>query len=87
MTRSLAREVGDDNICVNSIAPGYTATETAGLDTEQDKAVINAVVSGRCFKRPGYPEDLMGTIVFMASDDSDFITGQTLVVDGGGTMH
>jgi NAD(P)-dependent dehydrogenase (short-subunit alcohol dehydrogenase family) len=44
-------------------------------------------VGSRCFKRHERPDDLTGTLVFLASDESDFITGQTIVVDGGGTMH
>ena len=87
MTRALAREMGDDNICVNAIAPGYTVTEVLQDDSIHDEAFINAVVMSRCFKRDELPEDLTGTIVFLASDDSDFITGQTIVVDGGATLH
>jgi NAD(P)-dependent dehydrogenase (short-subunit alcohol dehydrogenase family) len=87
MTRALAREMGDDNICVNAIAPGYTVTEVMQDDSIHDEAFINAVVMTRCFKRHELPEDLTGTIVFLASDDSDFITGQTIVVDGGATLH
>ena len=87
LTRALAREMGDDNICVNAIAPGYTVTEVLQDDSIHDEAFINAVVMTRCFKRHELPEDLTGTIVFLASDDSDFITGQTIVVDGGATLH
>lgn len=87
MTRALAREMGDDNICVNAIAPGYTVTEVMKGGSIHDEAFINAVVGSRCFKRHELPEDLTGTIVFLASDDSDFITGQTIVVDGGATLH
>jgi len=87
LTRALAREVGDDGICVNAIAPGYTVTDVMADGSIHDEAFINAVVGGRCFKRHERPEDLLGTLVFLASDDSDFITGQTIVVDGGATMH
>ena len=87
MTRALAREMGDENICVNAIAPGYTVTEVLQDDSIHDEAFINAVVMTRCFKRHELPEDLTGTIVFLASDHSDFITGQTIVVDGGATLH
>ncbi|MBW2138513.1 MAG: SDR family oxidoreductase [Deltaproteobacteria bacterium] len=87
MTRAMAREVGDDGICINAIAPGYTVTKVMEDDSIHDEAFINAVVGSRCFKRHELPEDLTGTIVFLASDDSDFITGQTIVVDRGGTMH
>lgn len=87
LTRALAREVGDDGISVNAIAPGYTVTEVMKEESIHDKSFINAVVMTRCFKRQGMPEDLTGTVVFLASDDSDFMTGQTIVVDGGATMH
>lgn len=87
MTRALAREMGDDNICVNAIAPGYTVTEVMKEESIHDEAFINRVVRSRCFKRHELPEDLMGTIIFLASDESDFITGQTIVVDGGSVLH
>lgn len=87
LTRALAREVGGDGICVNAIAPGYTVTEAMGKESIHDEAFINAVVGSRSFKRHEHPGDLTGTMVFLASAESDFITGQTLVVDGGSTMH
>jgi NAD(P)-dependent dehydrogenase (short-subunit alcohol dehydrogenase family) len=87
MTRALAREMGEDNICINAIAPGYTVTEVMDDESIHDEAFVDAVVGSRCFKRHEVPEDLTGTIVFLSSDDSDFITGQTIVVDGGGTLH
>ena len=87
MTRSMAREIGDENICVNAIAPGYVVTEAAKPELINDPKFVQTVVGGRCFKRHEVPEDLTGTLVFLASDDSDFITGQTMVVDGGATMH
>jgi len=62
-------------------------TEVLQDDSIHDEAFINAVVMTRCFKRHELPEDLTGTIVFLASDDSDFITGQTIVIDGGATLH
>jgi len=54
------------------------------MDPEE---VIRATVDSRCFKRSEQPEDLIGAIVFLSSDESDFITGQTLVVDGGSVLH
>ncbi len=87
LTRALAREVGDDGICVNAIAPGYTLTEVMEDESIHDEAFVNAVVGSRCFKRHERPDDLTGTLIFLASDESDFITGQTIVVDGGATMH
>ena len=85
MTRTLAREVGDYNICVNGIAPGSTLSEEN--PTEEIKAMRAAGAQSRAFKRVQTPEDLLGTAVFLASSDSDFITGQTISVDGGGVMR
>jgi len=90
LTRSLARELGDFNINVNCIVPGATMAEDPG-----DKAAVEARVKRitertlpkRCIKRVEYPEDLVGTAIFLASSDSDFISGQAIVVDGGEVMH
>jgi len=85
-TRALAREVGDDGITVNCIAPGLTMSEKV-IDDDQWIAVKDGNTASRAIKREQVPEDLIGTLVFFASSDSDFITGQTLVVDGGSAMH
>jgi len=87
LTRSLAREVGDAGICVNTIAPGYTETEYLRENPQDPIEVTKAIIATRCIKRPETPEDLLGTIVFLASDDSDFITGQSIIVDGGSAMN
>lgn len=86
LTRSLAREVGDANICVNTIAPGYTETEYLKENPQDPSEVTKTIIATRCIKRSETPEDLLGTIVFLASDDTDFVTGQTIVVDGGSAM-
>jgi 3-oxoacyl-[acyl-carrier protein] reductase len=86
-TRALAREVGDDGICVNAIAPGFTFTESLKEKSQFSSRFNDEMVAGRCLKREELPEDLTGTVVFLASDDSDFITGQTIVVDGGSVVH
>lgn len=85
-TRALAREVGDDGITVNCIAPGLTMSEKV-VGADQWDAVKDGNTASRAIKREEVPEDLLGTVVFFASSDSDFITGQTLVVDGGSAMH
>jgi 3-oxoacyl-[acyl-carrier protein] reductase len=84
MTRSLARELGDYNITVNAVAPGLTQTERI---RELFPEGADFLVPFQCLKRQEYPEDLVGTVAFLASDDSDFITGQTICVDGGWMMH
>jgi 3-oxoacyl-[acyl-carrier protein] reductase len=84
-TRTLAREVGKDSICVNCVAPGSTLSEES-----PDEGVVKmraAAASDRALQRVEKPEDLVGAVAFFASADSDFITGQTLVVDGGACMH
>jgi NAD(P)-dependent dehydrogenase (short-subunit alcohol dehydrogenase family) len=86
-TRAMAREVGDDNICVNAIAPGFTVSEALVGSPAYPEERLKMLASSRCFKRNEASEDLTGTIVFLASDDSDFITGQTIVVDGGAAFN
>ena len=86
MTRSLAREVGDDGISVNAIAPGLTMSEKV-LEDDQWTTLQSGNVGSRAFKRDEVPEDLIGALLFFSSSDSDFVTGQTLVVDGGSAMH
>ena len=87
LTRALAREVGDDGIAVNAIAPGLTASEAVRGNPMYPEAYLKASAGSRCFKRPEVPEDLTGTALFLASVDSDFITGQTIAVDGGAIFH
>ncbi len=80
MTRALARELGPSGIHVNAIAPGYVMHEgTAAGDAGRNDQVVRL----RALARTETPEDLCGALVFLASADSDFISGQTLVVDGG----
>jgi len=85
LTRALAREVGGDGINVNAITPGLTIA-----DEQQKKMLSEEYLAprrqARAIKRDQYPEDLVGAVVFLASGDSDFITGQTLNVDGGTWM-
>jgi NAD(P)-dependent dehydrogenase (short-subunit alcohol dehydrogenase family) len=78
MTRSLAREVGEYGICVNAIAPGLVEHEGQNAP----KALTELQLKARSIKRLETPEDLFWTVVFLASSDSDFMTGQTIVVDG-----
>lgn len=80
-TRTLAREVGGDNIQVNCIAPGSTLSEEN--PTEEIIRLRQATVNTRALKRIQKPEDLVGVMLFLASPLSDFMTGQTVSVDGG----
>lgn len=87
LTRALAREIGDDGISVNSIAPGFTMSDAVESNPKFSQQAREIAIKERCFKRNQRPEDLVGTLVLLASDESDFITGQTIVVDGGGVLH
>ncbi len=87
ITRSLAREVGGDGICVNCIAPGATMSENVRARNLTKGVTPAATMATRALKREEVPEDLVGACVFLASADSDFMTGQTIVVDGGSAMH
>ena len=85
MTRSLARELGDYNINVNAIAPGLTVSMD---DDDEDKLLrFETRMQARSLKRLEGPQDLVGAVLFLCSTDSDFMTGQTMVVDGGAQMH
>ena len=87
ITKSLARELGADNICVNALAPGSTASENVMKRSTDLGSSMAGTVSSRALKRVETPEDLVGACVFLASPDSDFMTGQSLIVDGGSAMH
>lgn len=79
-TRSMAKEVGDFNINVNAIAPGFTLTD-ASLSLMENAQKYG--VDRGAIKRPSSAEDIVGTALYLASSASDFVTGQTIVVDGG----
>jgi 3-oxoacyl-[acyl-carrier protein] reductase len=85
LTRTLARELGDANVCVNVLLPGSTLSEAE--PTEEVLRMRARPAQQRAFKRVQRPDDLVGTMVFLCSDDSDFITGQSLVCDGGGVLN
>jgi len=87
MTRSLARELGDSGIRVNAIAPGLVMSENVVANPSWKGVVVDNNTASRCIKREAEPDDMVGTLVFLCSPESDFITGQTIVVDGGSVMH
>jgi 3-oxoacyl-[acyl-carrier protein] reductase len=83
LTRALAVELGPYNICINAIAPGFTDTEASRSLADVERYDTSKTP----LKRVGTPQDITGAALFLASPESDFITGQTLVVDGGRYMH
>jgi len=83
LTRALAVELGPHSICINCVAPGFTDTEASRGLADVGKYDISKTPLRRLEK----PEDLTGAVLFLASPESDFITGQTLLVDGGRAMH
>lgn len=86
MTRAMAKELGDDGIRVNAIAPGSTMSENVKARNDWRDGGPVAKLAGRSLKRLQEPDDLIGACIFFASVESDFVTGQTLVIDGGGAM-
>jgi len=82
ITQCLARSLGSSGICVNSLAPGLTATE-ANLIQPDSEEMFADTIARQSIKRREEPEDLVGAAVFLAGDESDFVTGQLLIVDGG----
>jgi NAD(P)-dependent dehydrogenase (short-subunit alcohol dehydrogenase family) len=85
MTRVLARELGEEGITVNALMPGQVATPGTMEFTSEE--VFNRTMQAQAIKQRGMPEDLANLVAFVASDDARLITGQTIIVDGGGFMH
>ncbi len=83
ITRVLAGELGQYNICVNAVAPGYTDTPASWTIGDVSKFDVSTIPLGHV----GKPEDVVGAVIFFASDDSDFISGQTLLVNGARRVH
>jgi NAD(P)-dependent dehydrogenase (short-subunit alcohol dehydrogenase family) len=82
-TRALSRELGAHGICVNTLAPGLTLSDSILANKDHIDFARDRVVASRAIQRDGHPQDLVGALVFLCSPDSDFITGQTIAVDGG----
>jgi NAD(P)-dependent dehydrogenase (short-subunit alcohol dehydrogenase family) len=83
MTRVLAKELGGDNVLVNTIAPGFTLSDGVLANQTQVEQLQEISAKARVLVRDQYPEDIVGAVLFFASEQSSFITGQSLVVDGG----
>lgn len=86
-TRALARELGADAIRVNAIAPGFTMSDGVAAHLEQFRETASAAPSSRALKREQVPADVAGAARFLCGPGAAFVTGQTLVVDGGSVMH
>ena len=86
LTRALAREVGCDNICVNAVTPGFTLSETQ-VTTSANQYLAKKQEVDKPLARDQIPDDLVGAVMFLLSDASNYMTGQTINVDGGHSMH
>jgi NAD(P)-dependent dehydrogenase (short-subunit alcohol dehydrogenase family) len=86
-TRALAKELGRDGIHVNCVAPGFTLSKGVEEHPEVIEALRDVSVSGRTLQRDQVPEDVVGAVVFLCTGAADFITGQTMVIDGGQYFH
>jgi len=87
LTRSLARELGEDGICVNTLAPGLVLSERVQANREMLDELAAPVLGSRAIKRHQEPDDLIGPLLFLASEDCRFMTGQVVVVDGGSVTY
>ena len=86
-TRALAKELGKDGIHVNCVAPGFTLSSGVLEHPEVIQALREVSVSARTIQRDQVPEDVVGAVVFLCTPAADFITGQTVVIDGGQYFH
>jgi NAD(P)-dependent dehydrogenase (short-subunit alcohol dehydrogenase family) len=87
LTRALAKELGGDEILVNCVAPGFTMSEGVRENEEVVKALRDVSLSSRTLKRDQEPEDVVGAVVFLCGPGATFVTGQTMVIDGGQYFH
>jgi NAD(P)-dependent dehydrogenase (short-subunit alcohol dehydrogenase family) len=87
LTRALAKELGGDEVLVNCVAPGFTMSEGVQQNPKVIEALRDASVSARTLKRDQVPADVVGAVVFLCGPGSGFITGQTMVIDGGQYFH
>ncbi len=87
LTRALAKEIGKDNVLVNCVAPGFTLSAGVEAHPEVIEKLRDVSVSARTLQRDQMPEDVVGAVVFLCGPGSGFITGQSIVIDGGQTFH
>jgi NAD(P)-dependent dehydrogenase (short-subunit alcohol dehydrogenase family) len=86
-TRALAKELGKDSIHVNCVAPGFTMSDGVKSHPEVVDALRDVSIAARTIQRDQVPEDVVGAVVFLCTPAADFITGQTMVIDGGQYFH
>jgi len=87
LTRALAKELGGDEVLVNCVAPGFTMSEGVKENEAVVKALRDVSLASRTLKRDQEPEDVVGAVVFLCGPGSTFVTGQTMVIDGGQYFH
>ncbi len=86
-TRALAKELGKDHVRVNCVAPGFTMSAGVMAHPEVVEQLRDASVAARTIQRDQVPEDVVGAVVYLASAEAGFVTGQTIVIDGGQFFH
>jgi NAD(P)-dependent dehydrogenase (short-subunit alcohol dehydrogenase family) len=86
-TRALAKELGKDGIHVNCVAPGFTMSDGVKSHPEVIEKLRDVSVASRTIQRDQLPEDVVGAVVFLCTPAADFVTGQTMVIDGGQYFH
>jgi NAD(P)-dependent dehydrogenase (short-subunit alcohol dehydrogenase family) len=86
-TRALAKELGKDAIHVNCVAPGFTMSDGVLANPEVVEKLRDVSIAARTIQRDQVPEDVVGAVVFLCSPAADFVTGQTMVIDGGQYFH
>jgi NAD(P)-dependent dehydrogenase (short-subunit alcohol dehydrogenase family) len=87
LTRALAKELGGDEIRVNCVAPGFTMSEGVKAHPEVIEKLRDVSIAARTIQRDEVPEDVVGAVVFLSGPDAGFVTGQTIVIDGGQYFH